>query len=75
MMVPFLCTFCYTSLIKEKKDTMKRTFIQKYKPLNFNFYQNKDDFIVTEEPIAFTNKGNFIILKIKKENFRARKLS
>lgn len=47
---------------------MKRTFLQKYKPLDFNFYQNKEDFIVTEEPIAFTNKGNFIVLKIKKEN-------
>lgn len=47
---------------------MKRTFLQNYKPLNFNFYQNKEDFIVTEEPIRFTNKGNFIILKIKKEN-------
>lgn len=47
---------------------MKRVFLQKYKPLNFNFYQNKEDFIVTEEPIAFSNKGNFIILKIKKEN-------
>lgn len=47
---------------------MKRVFLQKYKPLDFNFYQNKEDFIVTEEPIAFSNKGNFIILKIKKEN-------
>lgn len=47
---------------------MKRTFIQDYTPLHFSFYQNIHDFIVEEEPIAFTNKGNFIILKIKKVN-------
>lgn len=47
---------------------MKRFFLQKYKPLKFKFYQNVDDFIVTEQPIEFTNKGNFIILKIKKTN-------
>ncbi|MFA7083003.1 MAG: tRNA pseudouridine(13) synthase TruD [Arcobacteraceae bacterium] len=47
---------------------MKRVFSQKYTPLNFNFYQNKDDFIVNEEPIEFTNRGNFIVLKIQKEN-------
>lgn len=46
---------------------MKRVFIQNYKPLNFKFYQNIHDFIVTEEPIKFTNRGNFIILKIEKE--------
>lgn len=46
---------------------MKRVFIQDYKKLDFKFYQNIDDFIVTEEPIRFTNKGNFIILKIKKQ--------
>ncbi|MCJ8325939.1 MAG: tRNA pseudouridine(13) synthase TruD [Campylobacterales bacterium] len=45
---------------------MKRVFLQDYKNLDFKFYQNVDDFIVTEEPIKFTNKGNFIILKIKK---------
>lgn len=46
---------------------MKRVFLQKYKTIDFKFYQNIDDFIVTEEPIDFTNKGNFIILKIKKQ--------
>ena len=46
---------------------MKRVFLQKYTPLKFKFYQNVDDFIVTEDPIRFTNKGNFIILKIEKE--------
>jgi len=50
-----------------KRLEMKRVFIQNYKPLNFKFYQNIHDFIVTEEPIKFTNRGNFIILKIEKE--------
>jgi len=45
---------------------MKRVFIQNYEPLEFKFYQNMDDFIVVEEPIRFTNKGNFIILKVEK---------
>ena len=40
---------------------MKRVFLQDYKSLDFKFYQNIDDFIVVEEPIRFTNKGNFII--------------
>ena len=45
---------------------MKRVFLQDYKDVDFKFYQNVDDFKVIEEPIRFTNKGNFIILKIKK---------
>jgi tRNA pseudouridine13 synthase len=47
---------------------MKRVFLQKQEELNFKFYQNVDDFIVTEQPIEFTGRGNFIILKIKKRN-------
>jgi len=47
---------------------MKRVFLQKQEKLNFKFYQNVDDFIVTEQPIKFTDRGNFIILKIKKTN-------
>ena len=47
---------------------MKRVFLQKQEKLNFKFYQNVDDFIVTEQPIKFTGRGNFIILKIKKAN-------
>ncbi len=38
------------------------------KILNFRFIQNKEDFIVDEIPIKFTNSGNFLILKIKKQN-------
>ncbi len=47
---------------------MKRVFLQNYKQIDFKFYQNVDDFIVIEEPIRFTGKGNFIILKIKKKS-------
>lgn len=47
---------------------IKREFIQKHTPIDFKFYQNVDDFIVTERPISFTNKGNFIVAKIKKVN-------
>ena len=45
----------------------KRIFIQNYKKIDFKFYQNIDDFIVKEESIDFTNRGNFIILKIQKQ--------
>lgn len=54
-------------LQKNIRSIMKREFLQKTKQLDFKFYQNIDDFIVTEQPIKFTNKGNFIILKIKKQ--------
>ncbi|RXJ76317.1 pseudouridine synthase [Arcobacter sp. F155] len=47
---------------------IKREFIQNHKAINFKFYQNPDDFIVVENPIKFTNKGNFIIAKIKKKS-------
>lgn len=46
----------------------KREFIQNHKPIDFKFYQNEDDFIVTENPIKFSGRGNFIIMKIKKKN-------
>lgn len=46
---------------------MKRVFLQDYKTIDFKFYQNIDDFVVTEQPIQFTNRGNFIILKVKKQ--------
>lgn len=47
---------------------MNRVFLQDYKRLNFKFYQNVDDFKVIEQPIKFTGKGSFIILKIKKSS-------
>ncbi len=47
---------------------VKREFIQNHKPLNFNFYQNENDFIVEELPIDFSLKGGVIVLKIRKKN-------
>lgn len=44
----------------------KREFIQNHKALDFKFYQNENDFIVEEQPIKFSGRGNFIIAKIKK---------
>lgn len=46
----------------------KRVFFHKYKVLDFTFKQTRDDFIVEEIPINFTNRGNFIVLKIKKQD-------
>lgn len=53
---------------KDKRRTMKRVFIQNYKPLKFKFYQNVDDFKVEEKPLSFKGRGNFVILKIRKKN-------
>ena len=47
---------------------VKRVYSHSSKVLNFEFVQNKEDFIVEEKPITFTNKGNFLILKVKKIN-------
>ena len=45
-----------------------RIYLQTHNPLKFTFNQNRHDFIVQEIPLGeFTNKGNFFILKIKKE--------
>lgn len=45
-----------------------RIFFQTHKPLNFSFNQNRYDFIVEEIPLdKFSNKGNYLILKIKKQ--------
>jgi len=47
----------------------QRIFLQTYEPLNFTFKQTKDDFIVDEiSDIDFKGKGNFFILKIKKQS-------
>lgn len=47
---------------------IKRVYLKNDKVLNFKFTQTKDDFIVEEIPIKFSNYGNFLILKIKKQN-------
>ncbi len=48
---------------------LKRVFLQNHEPLDFEFTQNKEDFIV-EEIFAkpFKQKGNFLILHVKKIN-------
>ncbi len=38
------------------------------KKLHFNFEQNENDFFVEEQAIPFSNKGSFLILKVKKTN-------
>ena len=45
-----------------------RIFFNDYEPLSFKFQQNKFDFIVDEvSSKRFSNRGNFLILQIKKE--------
>jgi len=47
----------------------ERIYFNTHEPLNFEFKQNKDDFIVEEIPLCkFSNKGTFLIMKIKKVN-------
>lgn len=38
------------------------------KKLNFKFEQNEEDFFVEEQGIDFSNKGSFLVLKIRKTN-------
>ncbi len=46
----------------------QRIFLQNHEPINFTFNQNRYDFIVDEVTnIKPTTKGNFLILKIKKQ--------
>jgi len=46
----------------------KRIFFGNSNPLSFKFQQNKDDFIVDEiSNKKFSNRGNYLILQIKKE--------
>lgn len=47
---------------------IKRVYPLNDKTLNFKFLQNEEDFIVEEQPIKFSNSGNFVILEIKKQN-------
>jgi tRNA pseudouridine13 synthase len=47
----------------------QRIYLQNHNPINFKFSQNKDDFIVEEIPVReFNKKGNFVVLKIEKQN-------
>lgn len=44
-----------------------RIYLQKHQPIELTFNQNRYDFIVQELPNKFSNKGNYLVLKIKKE--------
>jgi len=47
----------------------QRIFLQTHEPLDFTFKQTKDDFFVDEiSDIKFKGKGNFFILRIKKQS-------
>jgi len=47
----------------------QRIFLQTHESLNFTFKQTKEDFIVDEiTDIKFKGKGNFLILKIRKQS-------
>lgn len=46
---------------------VKRIYPNK-KNLDFRFSQNEEDFFVEEQGIDFSQKGNFLVLKIKKTN-------
>jgi len=46
----------------------QRIFLQTHDPIDFTFKQTRDDFIVDEiTNIKFKEKGNFLVLKIKKQ--------
>lgn len=47
---------------------IRRVYPLNDKTLNFKFLQNEEDFIVEEQPIKFSNSGNFVVLEIKKQN-------
>ena len=47
---------------------IRRVYPLNDKTLNFKFLQNEEDFIVEEQPIEFSNSGNFVVLEIKKQN-------
>lgn len=47
---------------------IRRIYPKNGRVLNFIFKQNKEDFIVEELPIEFSLSGNFIVLKVEKQN-------
>ncbi len=54
---------------------MKNNYAYNHKPINFNFEQTIDRFFVEEIPLYKpTNSGNFLILKIKKQDMSSWKL-
>jgi len=54
---------------------MKKTYAYNHKPINFDFAQTIDRFLVEEIPLfEFNNKGSYLILKIKKSDMSTFKL-
>jgi tRNA pseudouridine13 synthase len=47
---------------------IERFYPRNDKTLNFKFVQNDEDFIVEEQPMKFSGKGSFLVLKIEKTN-------
>ncbi len=45
---------------------MQREYLEDKEKINFKFEQTKEDFIVDENPRTFTQKGNYIILRVQK---------
>ena len=45
---------------------MQREYLQDREKINFKFEQTKEDFIVDENPRKFSEKGNYLILRVQK---------
>jgi len=45
---------------------LQREYLEDKEKINFKFEQTKEDFIVDENPRTFTQKGNYIILRVQK---------
>ncbi len=47
---------------------MKRIYLYDHNELDFSFRQSKEDFIVTERFNPFSNRGNYLIIEVQKQN-------
>jgi tRNA pseudouridine13 synthase len=45
---------------------LQREYLQDREKINFKFEQTKEDFIVDENPRIFSEKGNYLILRVQK---------
>jgi tRNA pseudouridine13 synthase len=45
---------------------LQREYLEDKEKINFKFEQTKEDFIVDENPRKFTQKGNYLILRVQK---------
>ncbi len=53
---------------------MKKSYAYNHDPISFDFAQTTERFFVEEIPLAFSGRGNNLILKIKKQNMSTFKL-